>query len=108
MLLVIDKVFLKRVGVLCFFLCALLVPTSLLRAQQPTLVMQTRQHPNAPAIRPDGQVAVTGGYDGLLKWWDRRTGLLIRTVVAHRGVVSTLAFNGDGSQLLSGGEDGFI
>jgi WD40 repeat protein len=108
LIFVAHKMILTRIGAACLLLCALLAPTQLVRAQQPTLVLQTGQHPNALAMRPDGQVAVTGGYDGLLKWWDRKTGLLIRTIVAHRGVVSTLGFSSDGSQLLSGGEDGYI
>src|ERR1051325_5059909 len=35
------------------------------------------------AIRPDGRVLISGGYDGCLLWHDVATKGLIRKVVAH-------------------------
>jgi WD40 repeat protein len=94
---------------LCLLLCAL-TSTSLARqSPQPTPVLQLGHNPSALALSPDGRFAVTGGYrDGLLKWWDRKTGLLIRSVAAHNGVITEVAFDGGGTKLLSGGVDGFV
>lgn len=77
-------------------------------ARQPVPVLQVGHEHQAVALRPDGRLAVTGGVDGLLKWWDRRTGMLIRTVPAHFGSVSLVSFNAAGTRLMSAGVDGFI
>jgi WD40 repeat protein len=81
---------------------------SALQAQQPIPVLQSGHYSNALALRSDGRLAVTGGYDGLLKWWDRKTGLLIRSVPSHSGPVSTVNFSTNGNLVLSGGIDGVI
>jgi WD40 repeat protein len=77
-------------------------------SRQPVPVLQAGHGHNAIALRPDGQLAVTGGGDGLLKWWDRASGLLIRTIPAHSGAISVVSFNVRGDQFLSAGVDGHI
>jgi WD40 repeat protein len=76
--------------------------------QEPLPVLQAGHRISKVALRPDGQVAATGGEEGAIKFWDRRTGFLIRTVAVHSGRISTLAFSADGTRIVSGGEDGRI
>src|ERR1051326_733731 len=76
--------------------------------QRPVPILQSGHRVNVVALRPDGQLAVTGGSDGLLKLWDRKTGLLMRTIVAHSGSIMTLNFSRSGDRLVSGSDDGVI
>lgn len=93
---------------LCFLSCLFISPSYTQQTQRPLPVLQSGHSSRVIALRADGQLAVTGGMDGQLKWWDRKTGLLIRSVPAHNGSVSTVSFNEKGSLILSGGEDGLI
>jgi WD40 repeat protein len=93
---------------LCFLLCLFIGPSYTQQAQRPVPVLQSGHASRVIALRADGQLAVTGGRDGQLKWWDRETGLLIRSVPAHNGSISTVSFNERGNLILSGGEDGLI
>lgn len=77
-------------------------------SRQPVPVLQSGHSHRAVALRPDGGLAVTGGEDGLLKWWDHTSGLLIRTAPAHSGAISVVSFNARGDQFLSAGVDGHI
>ena len=47
-----------------------------------------------------------GNADGSVVLWDTGTDEIIRTIVAHRSNVYSVAFSPDGSRLLSGGQDG--
>lgn len=54
---------------------------------------------------PDGRQLVSGGADGTIRFWDRESGQLLRTVAAHASCVNTLAYSPDGAYLVSGGCD---
>lgn len=51
-------------------------------------------------ISPDGQYALSGGYENTLKLWDIKTGKVIRKFSGE----SPVAFSPDGKYVLSGGE----
>ncbi len=53
---------------------------------------------------PDGEFAVSGGYDANLVQWDLASGTLIRRLKGHTGHVFTAAFSSTGTFILSGGE----
>jgi len=53
----------------------------------------------------DGQTLITGDESKLIKFWDRNTGQLLRTLSGHDGDVRTLAVSPDGTWLASGGLD---
>lgn len=76
---------------------------------------------NGVAFSPDGQLlasacgvafATTGSDspdDTTVKFWDVKTGQLIRTLTGHTGRgVSSIAFGPGGRVLVSGGEDGML
>src|SRR5262249_20088969 len=59
-----------------------------------------RDFVQAVAFRPDGRELATGGMDGMVKFWDRRSS---RPIVfhGHTHFVLFLAFRGDGRRILS-------
>src|SRR5262245_34155750 len=52
-----------------------------------------------------GPVAVSGGYDRHLVWWDAKKGTAIRSVEAHQRWVRDLAATPDGKVIVSVGDD---
>jgi WD40 repeat protein len=54
---------------------------------------------------PNGRYLASAGYDKLVKLWDTATGSPLRTLVGHRGRVSSVEFSGDGAMLVSGSSD---
>ena len=56
----------------------------------------------------NGEVVVTGGHDGRLRWWDVRRGECVRVQEAHQRTVQALKVSPDGSKLASCGDDGAI
>jgi WD40 repeat protein len=50
-------------------------------------------------ILPDGQTVITGGYDGMLRWHDVKTGRCLRRVAAHKFWSWQLALSPDGKFL---------
>src|SRR5437667_8896929 len=57
---------------------------------------------------PIGAVLVSGGSDGMLRWWDRHSGECVQTRRAHQGTVQSLKVSPDGRSLASCGDDGAL
>ncbi len=55
-----------------------------------------------------GEVLVSGGADGMLRWWDLRHGECVKVRKAHQGAVQSLKLSPDGQRLASCGDDGAI
>jgi WD40 repeat protein len=71
--------------------------------------LQGFDHP-AKAVRaigfsPDGATLATGSDDGLIRLWERTTGLERRVLSGHQGHLTSLAFTPDGAHLVSGSSD---
>jgi len=61
----------------------------------------------AVALSPDGKLAATGGYDGIIRLWEVPSGKLVRVLVGHDSYIYGLAFSPDGQCLAStGSHDG--
>jgi eukaryotic-like serine/threonine-protein kinase len=58
------------------------------------------------AYRPDGQMLVSGGPDGLLRMWSPDGTREIRSIRAHAARINMLAFSQDGKMLVTGCRDG--
>ena len=57
---------------------------------------------------PDGEVLVSGFYNGTIQLWDVKTGEKIAALDGHTKRVNTLAFSPDGTMLVSAATDGTI
>jgi len=57
---------------------------------------------------PTGAILVSGGSDGMLRWWDRQSGECVQTRRAHPGTVQSLKVSPDGRRLSSCGDDGAL
>ena len=57
---------------------------------------------------PSGELVVSGGSDGRLRWWEVQSGECMRVQEAHQGMVQSLKVSPDGSTLASCGDDGAI
>src|SRR5205809_347066 len=55
-----------------------------------------------------GDLLVSGGSDGMLRWWDVRHGECVMMREAHQGAVQSLRISSDGRMLASCGDDGAI
>jgi WD40 repeat protein len=64
----------------------------------------------ALAFSKDGAIAMSGGCDGKITWWDTAAEAPkpIRTVEAHKGWIRSLDVSPDGMLLASGGNDNFV
>lgn len=61
----------------------------------------------ALAVHPEGNIAISGGGDGRIVWWDLKAEVptIIRTVDGHSGNARCLSISPDGRWLISGGYD---
>ena len=75
-------------------------------------VQALAEHPGAAsavAWSPNGEILMSGGGDGKLRWWEVDSGHCVRVQEAHQGrVVHALKVSPDGSRLASCGDDGAI
>jgi len=57
---------------------------------------------------PSGERLISGGSDGMLRWWEVDSGECVRVQEAHQGAVQALKVSPDGRRLASCGDDGAI
>lgn len=69
------------------------------------LVISQATSLNAVAYRPDGQVLVTAGDDGVVHAWDAATGKALRQLDASRCPIAALSYSPDGTQLVASATD---
>jgi len=62
----------------------------------------------ALAWSPTGVVLLSGGSDGMLRWWDLQHRECVRVRKAHQGAVHSLKVSPDGRRLASCGDDGAV
>jgi WD40 repeat protein len=56
-------------------------------------------------VRIAGGMAISGGYDGRLMWWNLAERRVVRTIDAHRRWIRNIAVSPDGSKLASVADD---
>lgn len=98
----------KLVCTVLVFVCALSFSVLKTQAQTPELVTQAghAEFLISAAFNPDGSIYATGDGSGIVKLWDARGGRLLRTISAHMGRVTSLAFSPDGRALVSESKPG--
>jgi WD40 repeat protein len=57
---------------------------------------------------PSGELVVSGGSDGRLRWWEVDSGECVQVREAHQGTIQALKVSPDGRFLASCGDDGAI
>ena len=63
---------------------------------------------SARALSPDGQLVVTGDYDGTIHIWESKTGRELRQIEAHGTEVVGIKFSADGAIFVSGSRLGDV
>jgi WD40 repeat protein len=63
---------------------------------------------SAVAWGPSRELLVSGGSDGMLRWWQVQRGECVRVCQAHQGAIRSLKVSPEGSRLASCGDDGAI
>ncbi len=71
-----------------------------------TIAMDDRV--SALAFSPDGATLAVGLYHGTIELRTVATGALVRRLAGHTGYILSLAWSGDGQQLVSGADDGTV
>lgn len=84
------------------------IPTGV--GEPPELIVQAGHSAavTALAVSPDGQWLASGAKDNLVKIWEAKSGLLIRTLAGHTHWVLAVAFTRGGDRLVSAGRDGTV
>lgn len=57
------------------------------------------------SVRLAGDIAISGGYDGRLIWWDMARGQVVRTILAHQRWIRNIAVSPDATRIASVGDD---
>lgn len=63
---------------------------------------------NCIVFSPDGQIIVSGTYDGKIQLYKREDGRLINTLHSHRASINNICFHPSGKMLASAAEDGTV
>jgi WD40 repeat protein len=64
--------------------------------------------PCAIEFSPGGDLIASGTASGAIQVWDATNLSIIATIRGHHGQVTSIAFSSDGSQIVSGSEDGTV
>ena len=68
--------------------------------------------PDAPLVTatfdPAGTTAITAGDDGVVRLWDVASGVEVRQLRGHGGLVTSAVFDGAGSHVVTAGGDGTV
>src|SRR5689334_22258961 len=90
-----------------FLICLLLLLVSALDAQEtaPGAKLYLNVAHNGEigvlAFSPDGKILASGGMnDSAIKFWNYKTGKLLRVLEGHRSGITGLAFSPDGAMLV--------
>jgi len=63
---------------------------------------------HALAWNPTEALLVSGGSDGMLRWWNVQSGECVRVRKGHQGAIQSLKISSDGRRLASCGDDSVI
>lgn len=79
-----------------------------IKAKEVFTMRGSRLDINMLTLSPNGRLAATGDKSGNITLYNIGTGQVLKTLEAHRGWVSSVAFSPDGQYLYSGGEDTLV
>jgi WD40 repeat protein len=58
------------------------------------------------AWHPRGELLISGGSDGRLRWWEVDSGERVRVREGHQGTIHAIKVSSDGIRFASCGDDG--